>query len=131
MAACTGKLARRNIAGSLCEPGAWNDDFVDGDAHVSPLTASPVGRTHRWVKRYCPTLVHSWSYLGSVDANPMGVEWLGMVMDLGFVPVVRILVHRFPRRAARDGRRLDEPREADATHCGSAEDGLLIPGSRS
>jgi SSS family solute:Na+ symporter len=29
--------------------------------------------------------VHSWSYLGRADANPMGVEWFGMVMGLGFV----------------------------------------------
>jgi SSS family solute:Na+ symporter len=31
------------------------------------------------------TFVHSWSYLGRADANPMGVEWFGMVMGLGFV----------------------------------------------
>jgi solute:Na+ symporter, SSS family len=27
----------------------------------------------------------SWSHLGSASANPMGVEWFGMVMGLGFV----------------------------------------------
>ncbi|HKP11637.1 MAG TPA: sodium:solute symporter family protein [Blastocatellia bacterium] len=27
----------------------------------------------------------SWKYLGSPDANPMGVEWFGMAMGLGFV----------------------------------------------
>ncbi len=27
----------------------------------------------------------SWSHLGSAAANPMGVEWFGMVMGLGFV----------------------------------------------
>ncbi|HXK60089.1 MAG TPA: sodium:solute symporter family protein [Acidobacteriota bacterium] len=27
----------------------------------------------------------SWSHLGSSSANPMGVEWFGMVMGLGFV----------------------------------------------
>jgi SSS family solute:Na+ symporter len=27
----------------------------------------------------------SWSHLGSPQANPMGVEWFGMVMGLGFV----------------------------------------------
>src|SRR5258706_3253889 len=31
------------------------------------------------------TFVHSWSYLGRADRNPMGVEWFGMVMGLGFV----------------------------------------------
>ncbi len=29
--------------------------------------------------------VHSWTYLNKPDANPMGVEWFGMVMGLGFV----------------------------------------------
>ena len=28
---------------------------------------------------------HSWRYLGSASANPMGVEWFGMAMGLGFV----------------------------------------------
>ncbi len=28
---------------------------------------------------------HSWDILGSASANPMGVEWFGMVMGLGFV----------------------------------------------
>src|SRR6187455_1069801 len=27
---------------------------------------------------------HSWRYLGSAGSNPMGVEWFGMVMGLGF-----------------------------------------------
>jgi SSS family solute:Na+ symporter len=29
--------------------------------------------------------VHSWRHLGSASDNPMGVEWFGMVMGLGFV----------------------------------------------
>src|SRR6185503_16987893 len=28
---------------------------------------------------------HSWQYMGSASSNPMGVEWFGMVMGLGFV----------------------------------------------
>jgi len=28
---------------------------------------------------------HSWTHLGSASANPMGVEWFGMLMGLGFV----------------------------------------------
>ncbi len=28
---------------------------------------------------------HSWQYMGSASANPMGVEWLAMLMGLGFV----------------------------------------------
>jgi solute:Na+ symporter, SSS family len=31
------------------------------------------------------TYVRSWHYIGSADANPMGIEWFGMVMGLGFV----------------------------------------------
>ena len=30
-------------------------------------------------------LTHSWQHLGSPSANPMGVEWFGMAMGLGFV----------------------------------------------
>ncbi len=30
-------------------------------------------------------MVHSWKYMNSPEANPMGVEWFGMVMGLGFV----------------------------------------------
>ena len=28
---------------------------------------------------------HSWKYMGSASGNPMGVEWLAMLMGLGFV----------------------------------------------
>jgi solute:Na+ symporter, SSS family len=28
---------------------------------------------------------HSWKFMGSASANPMGVEWFGMLMGLGFV----------------------------------------------
>src|SRR5262249_20419968 len=31
------------------------------------------------------TFVRSWRYVGSAQANPMGIEWFGMVMGLGFV----------------------------------------------
>lgn len=35
---------------------------------------------------YAPgTWTDSWAHLGSAAANPMGVEWLGMAMGLGFV----------------------------------------------
>jgi SSS family solute:Na+ symporter len=30
-------------------------------------------------------MVHSWKYLGNAHHNPMGVEWFGMLMGLGFV----------------------------------------------
>jgi SSS family solute:Na+ symporter len=29
--------------------------------------------------------LNSWKYMGSSDANPMGVEWFGVIMGLGFV----------------------------------------------
>src|SRR6185503_13593799 len=28
---------------------------------------------------------NSWQHMGSASANPMGVEWFGLVMGLGFV----------------------------------------------
>ena len=28
---------------------------------------------------------NSWKFMGSTDANPMGVEWMGMIVGLGFV----------------------------------------------
>ena len=28
---------------------------------------------------------HSWAYMGSEQSNPMGIEWFGLVMGLGFV----------------------------------------------
>jgi len=31
------------------------------------------------------TWTQSWSHLGTANANPMGVEWFGLVMGLGFV----------------------------------------------
>ncbi|MBR6460640.1 MAG: hypothetical protein IKS95_02280, partial [Verrucomicrobia bacterium] len=30
-------------------------------------------------------LTHSWKFMGDAAANPMGVEWFGLVMGLGFV----------------------------------------------
>src|SRR5260370_13262591 len=30
-------------------------------------------------------MVHSWKYMGHASANPMGVEWFGMLMGLAFV----------------------------------------------
>jgi SSS family solute:Na+ symporter len=31
------------------------------------------------------TYVRSWHYIGNAQSNPMGIEWFGMVMGLGFV----------------------------------------------
>jgi len=30
-------------------------------------------------------MMHSWKFAGSADANPMGVDWFGIVVGLGFV----------------------------------------------
>ena len=30
-------------------------------------------------------MIHSWKFAGSADANPLGVEWFGVIMGLGFV----------------------------------------------
>src|SRR4051794_14760616 len=37
------------------------------------------------VARVPDTFTHSWKYMGQASANPMGVEWFGMAMGLGFV----------------------------------------------
>src|SRR5256886_2328213 len=35
---------------------------------------------------YAPgAYTHSWTFMGTASANPVGVEWLGLVMGLGFV----------------------------------------------
>jgi len=35
---------------------------------------------------YAPgAYTHSWTFMGSASANPVGVEWFGLVMGLGFV----------------------------------------------
>lgn len=30
-------------------------------------------------------MIHSWKYTGTPDANPMGIEWFGVIVGLGFV----------------------------------------------
>jgi SSS family solute:Na+ symporter len=45
-------------------------------------------------------MTHSWSHLGDASQNPMGVDTFAMIAGLGFVLVVRILVHGFPSRPA-------------------------------
>jgi SSS family solute:Na+ symporter len=32
-----------------------------------------------------PAMMHSWKFTGNPDANPMGVDWFGVLMGLGFV----------------------------------------------
>ena len=44
-----------------------------------------VGGWSGLASRVPETFMHSWAHLGAPSANPMGVEWIGMVMGLGFV----------------------------------------------
>ncbi len=38
------------------------------------------------LKANLPTeMMHTWKFAGSTDANPMGVEWFGIIVGLGFV----------------------------------------------
>src|SRR5260370_9954570 len=35
-----------------------------------------------------PSYTHSWAAMSHANTNPLGVEWLGLVMGLGFLPSV-------------------------------------------
>src|ERR1041384_6748596 len=59
--------------------------IVFGFMPVAYLGLRDAGGWAGLTARVPDTFVHSWSYLGSADANPMGIEWFGMVMGLGFV----------------------------------------------
>lgn len=59
--------------------------IVVGFAPVAYLGLRDAGGWQGLAARVPPTFTHSWTYLGHADANPMGVEWFGMVMGLGFV----------------------------------------------
>ncbi len=59
--------------------------IVFGFAPVVFLGLRDAGGWQGLVARVPQTFVHSWTYLERADANPMGVEWFGMVMGLGFV----------------------------------------------
>ena len=59
--------------------------IVFGFVPVAYLGLRDAGGWAGLAARVPDTFVHSWSYLGRADANPMGVEWFGMVMGLGFV----------------------------------------------
>jgi solute:Na+ symporter, SSS family len=59
--------------------------IVFGFLPVAYLGLRDAGGWPGLAARVPDTFVHSWAYLGRADANPMGVEWFGMVMGLGFV----------------------------------------------
>jgi SSS family solute:Na+ symporter len=59
--------------------GGW-DSLVTKLSAVAVNPANPAGRAlapGAWTE--------SWAHMSSANANPMGVEWFGMVMGLGFV----------------------------------------------
>ena len=59
--------------------------IVFGFMPVAYLGLRDVGGWEGLAARVPDTFVHAWSNLGQADANPMGIEWFGMVMGLGFV----------------------------------------------
>ena len=65
---------------------------------------------------------------GFADANPMGVEWFGLTMGLGFVLVVWLLVHGLPGHPARDGGQLDDRGAPHAADRRVPQDAVPVPG---
>ena len=56
------------------------------DGLVTKLTAVAVNPANPAGKAFAPgAWTESWAHMGSPAANPMGVEWFGMVFGLGFV----------------------------------------------
>lgn len=54
----------------------------------SPLAILAVARAGGWngmASRMPDVMTHAWKYTGSPSANPMGVEWFGLVAGLAFV----------------------------------------------
>jgi SSS family solute:Na+ symporter len=57
-------------------------------AGLLPLVAlglADVGGFEGLKASIAPSLTHAWDGFGSASSNPMGVEWFGLVMGLGFV----------------------------------------------
>lgn len=59
--------------------------IVLGFAPLVILGLENMGGWDNMKKGLDDTFVHSWKYMGSATANPMGVEWFAMVFGLGFV----------------------------------------------
>jgi len=59
--------------------------IVFGFAPLVYLGLREVGGWSGLAARVPSTFVHAWANLGDPAANPMGVEWFGLVMGLGFV----------------------------------------------
>ena len=72
----------------------------------------------------------AWTNLGSPVGQPDGRRVVRPRDGARVRALVRLLVHRFPGRAARDGGRFDERRAAHAGDRRAAEDDLPVPGDR-
>jgi SSS family solute:Na+ symporter len=59
--------------------------IVAGFSPLVWLGLKNVGGWHELTKRVPAAYTHSWVGMGSPQTNPMGVEWFGLVMGLGFV----------------------------------------------
>jgi SSS family solute:Na+ symporter len=59
--------------------------IVFGFTPVVYLGLRDAGGWQGLAARVPETFLHSWTHLATADANPMGVEWFGMLMGLGFV----------------------------------------------
>lgn len=52
---------------------------------ITLLGLQEIGGWNGLVGRLSPGLMHAWTPTASAATNPMGVEWLGLVLGLGFV----------------------------------------------
>lgn len=59
--------------------------IVFGFAPLVTLGVMDAGGWSGLVQKLPPGFTHAWANLGDASANPMGVEWFGMIMGLGFV----------------------------------------------
>ncbi|HEY9722056.1 MAG TPA: sodium:solute symporter family protein [Oscillatoriaceae cyanobacterium] len=59
--------------------------IVFGFAPLVMIGLKDLGGWQGLVAKLPPDLTHAWTGLGSASQNPMGIEWFGMIMGLGFV----------------------------------------------
>src|SRR4051812_28775238 len=59
--------------------------IVVGFAPLAVMAVAKAGGWEGMAARLPPPMTHSWQYLGSASANPMGVEAFGLVAGLAFV----------------------------------------------
>jgi hypothetical protein len=75
-------------------------------AGFAPLVWIGLRNVGGWqgIKHTLPaTMTHSWHGMAHASTNSLGVEWVGLVMGLGFVLELRLLVHGLPGGAAGHG----------------------------